>query len=53
VTEPASYVWTSSRGTGFTGITAAYSGVDTSLPIDVHAGLTGTTTSASAPSVTA
>jgi uncharacterized repeat protein (TIGR01451 family) len=51
-TEPAAYVWSASRSTGFSGIISAYSGVDTANPIEVHAGATGTTSGATAPSVT-
>jgi hypothetical protein len=51
-TEPVSYVWTASASSGFSGIITAYSGVDTSNPIDVVGGRTGMTGSPSAPSVT-
>jgi hypothetical protein len=50
--EPTSYTWFASHGVGFTGIIAAYTGVSTSSPIDAHAGQTGTTQNAAAPSVT-
>jgi hypothetical protein len=52
-TEPASYTWLASTSIGFTGIIAAYSGVDVANPIEVSGAQTGTSSSgASAPSLT-
>jgi hypothetical protein len=50
--EPTSYTWRASASVGFTGIIVAYSGVDTTAPINVSGGQTGTTSGANAPSVT-
>ena len=53
--EPSSYTWTFGGKTGVAGAMLAYSGVDTTNPIDAHSGQAGTTKSVSitAPSVTA
>jgi len=48
--EPGSYVWTSSRAGGISGIIAAYTGV---AGVEVSAGQTGTSMKAVAPSVNA
>jgi uncharacterized repeat protein (TIGR01451 family) len=52
VSEPASYVWSASRSSGFAGILAAYSGVDPTNPIDAHAGLTDVQRQTFAPPLT-
>jgi hypothetical protein len=51
-TAPANYSWTSSKSQALTGIISDYTGVNTSNPIDVQGGATGTSTNAAAPSVT-
>jgi hypothetical protein len=53
--EPPSYTWTLSNSQAAAGGIVAYSGVDTTNPIDVHSGAfspSGATSSAVAPSVT-
>jgi hypothetical protein len=51
--EPVSYTWFASMGVGFTGIIAAYSGVNPASPIELTAGQTGTASGATAPSLAA
>ena len=53
VSEPTSYTWTFSQAQTAVGTIAAYSGVDTSHPIDAHNGLASTASATiTAPSVT-
>ena len=50
--EPASYTFTFNASRASSGAIAAYSGVNTTNPVDVFSGGTATSTSISAPSVT-
>jgi hypothetical protein len=50
-TEPASYTWTFSSSQNASGGIIAYTGVDTTSPIDASSGMVGTGPTATAPSV--
>lgn len=52
ISEPSSYTWTLSRAIGAAGAVMAWSGVDTSAPINAHGGLANAkSTTLTAPSI--